>query len=885
MRFHLLGPLQVEPQTPSAAKLRTALATLLVGANTVVSTDSLVDELWGAAPPRTVTTTLQVYISQLRKLLGAGADDGSGRAFIETRPPGYVFHADPADLDLHAFEDQRARGEAAYSHGQFAAAGKALHAALGLWRGPALTGVVQGQRLEAAASHLQLLRMETLEQRIAVDGWLGRHRRLTGELTGLVGEYPLRETLHAHLIVALYRSNRQSEALAVYERIRRALAEEMGVDPGHALRELHQRVLRSEPIAHFDECLDGRAVVEVRSVPAPVVRLPRPTPQLTGRAGQLDAAVAELRGDDGADPVHVLGITGAAGVGKTAFAVELARRTADRHPDGQVFVSLRGADGEPLSARAVLLRLLRLLRTGPECPSPDPAAGIDELSDLLQVTVAGRLLLLVLDDASRAAQIEPVTSAATASTVVVTSRRPVTGLDGTRAFPLPPLTEDAAVELLRARAGVPVEVDSATHIARLCGCSPLALRSAATALARRPRWSGAVLRTRLADERARLDVLGLGDQDVRGRLLTGYRELDGVERHAFRMLALAPRPDFAPWCAAALLDTTPDRAEWALEGLVRAGLLTTRPSGGGQMRYASDELSRALAAELLAQRDPQESRRATDRLCSGYRALARYADGLLSPGALESGGTEAGERGRPGRLVPRQAVGASPLRWFSEERAGIAETLRRAHDAGLWRSTWTLAEPFLRYLEAGGEWEEWDGLARLALTAARRAGDPSAEASILCSQGALAWQRRQFVLAGTHYEAARCRALDASAPRAEARALVGMADVALGLNGSVKAQRIYARAALLCRGEGDLRGLVDAERGLAFAALRCGDLAVALQNLAECERAAGELGDRRWHAYARRTAAALGPGRAPGDPLELRPGVWEITEPLVRSAS
>ncbi|WP_306192810.1 AfsR/SARP family transcriptional regulator [Streptomyces sp. MK5] len=884
MRFRLLGPLQVEPQTPSAAKLRTALAALLVGANTVVSTDNLVDELWGADPPRTVTTTLQVYISQLRKLLSAGADDGIGRAFIETRPPGYMFHTDPEDLDLHAFEDLRARGEEAYSRGKFAAAGEALHAALGLWRGPALTGVVRGQRLEAAASRLQLLKTESLEQRIAVDVWLGRHRRLTGELTGLVEEYPLRETLHAHLIVALYRSNRQSEALTVYERIRRSLAEEMGIDPGHALRELHQRVLRSEPITHFDECLDGRAVVEVRSAPAPVVRLPRPARGMTGRDGQLEAAEAQLRGAGGVDPVHVLGITGAAGVGKTAFAVELARRTADRHPGGQVFVSLRGADGEPLHARAVLLRLLRLLRTGPECPSPDPDAGIDELSDLLQVTVAGRLLLLVLDDASCAAQIEPVTAAATASTVVITSRKPVSGLDGTRTFPLPPLTTDAAVELLRAQAGVPLEVDSATHIARLCGCSPLALRSAATALARHPRWSGAGLRARLADERARLDVLALGDQDVRGRLLTGYRELDDAERHAFRMLALAPQPDVAPWCAAALLGTTADHVERAVEGLVRAGLLGTRPSGGGQVRYVGDGLSRALAAELLAERDPQEIRRATTRLCTAYRALARYADDLLSPGARETGGPGAGEQDHPDWLVPHQAVGATPLRWFAEERAGIAATLRRAHDAGLWQLTWTLAEAFLRYLEAGGEWEEWDGLARLALTAARRAGDPSAEASILCSQGALAWQRRQFVLAGTHYEAARSRALEASARRTEARALIGLADVALGLGGVVKAGRIYAKASLLCRAEGDLRGLADARRGLAFAALRCGDPATALQRLAECEQAAGELRDRRWHAYARRAAAGLRLGSVPGDPLELRPGVWEIGEPAARSA-
>ncbi|WP_169800404.1 AfsR/SARP family transcriptional regulator, partial [Streptomyces torulosus] len=228
MRFRVLGPVSLSPRTPSAAKPRALLATLLVQTGEVVPVHSLIDELWGTEPPRTATTTLQVYVSQLRKVLAeAGGSAHSGE--LLTRAPGYLLAVPERDFDLPCFERLRAEGRAAYQEGDFGRASGLLHEALALWTGPALSGIPHGVRLESAAIRLDELRMEVLEQRIVADLRLGRHQELAGELLALANEHPLRETLHGHLMVALYRTGRGSDALRVYGRLRHSLVEELGV--------------------------------------------------------------------------------------------------------------------------------------------------------------------------------------------------------------------------------------------------------------------------------------------------------------------------------------------------------------------------------------------------------------------------------------------------------------------------------------------------------------------------------------------------------------------------------------------------------------------------------------------------------------------------------
>ncbi|MGP4008112.1 AfsR/SARP family transcriptional regulator [Streptomyces sp. 4N124] len=238
MRFRVLGPVRLEPRTPSAAKQRAVLAVLLLRAGSVVSASALFDELWPQGPPRTAATTLQVYVSHLRKAIAEGGD-----APLVTRAPGYLLRVRPGEFDLQRFEELHRDGRGAARCGDFAAVSRILGEALGLWQGPAVAGVEHGPALAAAAARLEELRLEALELRIEADLRLGRHEELTGELTELAHAHPLREQLHCHLMEALRRAGRTADALRAYRTVRRSLHDELGVPPGPALARVHSRVV------------------------------------------------------------------------------------------------------------------------------------------------------------------------------------------------------------------------------------------------------------------------------------------------------------------------------------------------------------------------------------------------------------------------------------------------------------------------------------------------------------------------------------------------------------------------------------------------------------------------------------------------------------------
>ncbi len=883
MRFQILGPVQIGPPTPSAAKLRVVLATLLVRANEVVSAESLIDELWDNDPPRTATTTLQVYISQLRKILAVAEGAAGAESRIITRSPGYLIRVLPDELDLSRFESLHTQGKTAYDQHDFEAASQLLREALDLWNGPALSGVPQGPLLQAAVVHLAERRMNVLEQRVTADLKLGRHRELSGELMALAHEHPLHEGLHAHLMVALYRSDRQSDALHVFSRIRRKLVDELGTEPGPALRDLHQRILRLDPALR----LGGTPAGGARS--DPIVHLPRPTANFTGRGESLATAEAMLRGDDGAT-ARPLAIIGKAGVGKTSFAIQLAHRAADVFPDGCVLVNLRGAEGRALEPGEALLRLLRRLDAGRDrdtSPRELPSS-VEELSDALQRRLFRRQLLLILDDVVSEAQVRPIL-ASTSSTVMITSRR-MLAVNDMRQITLDVLRPDEAETLLLVTGGTCVAEDrpALARIAEMCGYLPLALRVAGASLASRPHWSPAALAARLDDERVRLSVLAIGDLDVRASLLVGYQEATPAEQRAFRLLGLAPAPDFALWSASALLGTPPAMAEQALEQLTQIHLLRTRASSGSDTRYGFHDLLRVMARELLTTEDTASVRAATARLCTAGLTLARYADSLLAPGralpdapAEDPADTDGVRLRDIDGVRPRDVVRDAPLRWFQEEVAGLVAAVRQSHAAKLWSLTWKLADSLTGFFQASAAWADWAVTTELALDAARQAGNPAAEASVLRSQGDLAWQQRQVHQAATCYDLAMCQARRVRDQRAEARALIGLADVTLDRGLTERARTMYAQGLVLCRTGDDLRGLTDALRGLALAELRRGRSDAALDRFTECRQVASQLGDRRWSEFARRAAESIRVEPAPSTaacppPVEVRPGVWLI---------
>ncbi|MFE2266624.1 AfsR/SARP family transcriptional regulator [Streptomyces griseosporeus] len=868
MRFRVLGPVRVAPRTPTAAKPRAVLATLLIQSDKVVSTHTLIDELWGTEPPRTATTTLQVYVSQVRRVLLEGEPDG--RQPLITRPPGYLLRVAPDDLDLTVFERLRETGRAAYARRDYAEASRRLREALGLWTGPALSGIPHGPTLQTSAIRLDELRAEVLEQGIAAELRLGRHQELVGELMALTREQPLRESLQGHLMVALYRSGRQSEALAVYRRARRSLVDELGVEPSPALRKLQERILTSDPSLTWRPAApDTPSRTPAPTVPqdAPVVRLPSSLPDFTGRTAELGLGERFLAGTGPVDS-RVLAVSGRPGAGKTAFAARLAQGAGDRFPDARVLLTLRDSGGRALPAEAVMAGLLRVL----EVP-----AGPEAAADLLHARTRGRKMLFVLDDAVSEAQVRPVLSVLSDSTVVLTSRHTLGALEGVQHLVLDVLNRADAEALLVNCGGTAMSEDpaSAAEIARLCGGLPLALRVAAAGLVTRPHWTPAELARRLADERGRLAALRLGDLDVRGSLLTAYRDVDADNRHAFRVLGLAPLPDFALWSAGALLAADLPEAERRVEELVRARLLEAvrRPDRLTPVRYGFHSLLRGLALEVLAEESPQQAPPATDRLSRAYVTLTRHADGLLAPGRDLMPAPPA----PPPGLDPAPLVGPAPLRWFQEEAPGLLEVVRQAHRAGLWRQCAALASAAGGYYEANALWADWQESHELGLDAAREADDPLAEAVLLRSLADLEWQRHHPGAARDLYRLA-WQLFTRSGHRVGAgRCLSGEADVLLGLGRVARAERSYARALSTARTEADPRGEADALRGLALVAQREGRLREALDRLAVCGAAAGRAGDERWRAYAGRRASAvsaLTEATATSQPLEVRPGVW-----------
>jgi WD40 repeat protein/DNA-binding SARP family transcriptional activator len=358
VQFRMLGPLEVlddagRPLVLGGAKQRALLAVLLLHAGQVVSADRLIDELWGEDPPETARNVLQVYVANLRKVLEPDRPKRTTSSLLRTQPPGYLLDLDGHSLDLDRFERLADEGRAASAAGQASAASTLLRAALGLWRGPALGDVALSGRGQGALAELEERRLGAMEERIQADLAVGRHRELVGELEVLVAEYPLRERLWAQLMVALYRSGRQADALAAFQRARDKLVEELGIEPGAELRELEAQVQ------------DARLAAPSPPLPELPAPLAEVGPTFVGRDKELAWLGAGLERAAAGRGVLRL-VAGPVGAGKTRLAAELARLAQNRH------IPVRYAAGPAIPAEVAA--------------APDAEAG------------PSRVALLVLDD-------------------------------------------------------------------------------------------------------------------------------------------------------------------------------------------------------------------------------------------------------------------------------------------------------------------------------------------------------------------------------------------------------------------------------------------------------------------------------------------------------
>lgn len=643
MKFLLLGPLTVRLHDRdvqvSAPRQRVVLATLLLNANHVVSVERIARYVWDGVPPPSAAATVRTYVMRLRQALGEQA-----AARIVTRAPGYLIGLDEQESDLGQFTAHRRRAACLAESGDLAGSAAELALALARWRDDPLADIPSQTLRDVEGRYLNELRLQTLEMRFDAELALQRHAELVPELWRLVREHPLREALVGRLMLALFRSGRQSEALDLYQRTRSLLVEQLGAEPSAALREVQRRILSAEdppaaaarghttarpdrcrgPLTAGDPAPTARSAHPAdESEPLPPrgrqalswdgpgrprpAQLPAVVPVLTARAEQLRALHRILTtAEPPTGSVTTAVVTGRGGIGKSALALRAAHALRARFPHGQLYADL-GGGSSPLAPGAVLLRFLTDLGV-PRAAIPATEA---EREALYRSLTSGNRVLVLLDDAHDSAQIRPLVPGSGGSRLLVTSRRRLADLDSAQTVALPPLDETAALELLGSVIGparVEAEPQAARRVVAVCAGLPLAVRIAGARQLERPHRSLADLAQRLSATPRLLDELHTGDLGIRRCLDADHiglrrRPPNGLDPAAVFALLGATNASFTSrGRVAALLGCSEERAEEALDALVEAHLLHPPRAG----RYRLDALLQAYARERAQDADLSE---------------------------------------------------------------------------------------------------------------------------------------------------------------------------------------------------------------------------------------------------------------------------------------
>jgi DNA-binding SARP family transcriptional activator/tetratricopeptide (TPR) repeat protein len=752
----LLGPVEIGSaggvMTPVAQpRLRVLLGLLGVTGGRMVTAEALVDGLWGEEWSPTRERNLHALVYQLRRRLAALEPGGGAR--LARAGAGYRLALGPGELDVAVFGDLAGQGREAARAGDAAGARELFGQALGLWRGAALAdAALLCARLAGEAARLEEARLAVVEERIGCDLVLGRHGEVAGELAGLVSEFPLRERLAALLMTALYRCGRRGEALAVYDGTRRVLAEELGLDPGPQLAGLQAKVLADDPTLAVPAAVPGGAA-PVTAQAAPPVIVPRQLPAgagfFAGREAELkelDELLDQADCEDGADEpggaVVISAVAGMAGVGKTALAVHWARRVAGRFPDGQLYVNLRGYDREGAVVTAEEVTGWFLLALG--IPAGQIPADAQARSGLYRSVLAGRRVLVVLDNARDAAQVRPLLPSGPGCLVVVTSRSSLAGLaaaEGARPLRLGPLGEQEGVRLLAARLGperVAAEPGAVAELVGRCGYLPLALAVMAARAAADPGLALGVLAERLAvaagaeavgaeaeaaggaagPGTGRLEVLETGDPATSlGQLLSwSYRQLSSPTAAMFALLGVHCGPDITVPATASLAGVSRAEAGRALAELADASLAAEHRPG----RYVLHDLVRGFAAGQARQAlGAPGIRAAVERSVDHYLHTGYISCGLPPPFTLASPA--------PG-VQPEKLPGEAELQdWAQANQQVQLQAIAQAAAAGLITRAWQMFFGQAWSLGGQGYWADCLAIAEVVLAAAEAAGDHVAQ--------------------------------------------------------------------------------------------------------------------------------------------------------------
>ncbi|MEV4561373.1 BTAD domain-containing putative transcriptional regulator [Kitasatospora sp. NPDC049285] len=849
--IRILGPVELSgpngaPLALAGAKRRAALALLALNVGQTVPVERFLGALWESEPPAQAKAALQGHIAALRKALA-----GSGLE-VRTRPGGYELVGDPGTVDAYRFE--ALLGAASAGGG---ADVELLDQALALWRGPALTDLPDSPEVRAAAERLEGLRLRAVESWARALTAAGQAERAVPELERAVAAHPVREPLAALLMRTLDAAGRRAEAVQVYHRTAGQLAEELGADPGESLRRALRTV--SEPAVAPErtaaEPAADQAPADTYLVPS---LLPRPLSGFVERVAERswldrlapsDAAGSGTAGSGAAGSgaaagpggpggqVRVAVVAGAAGSGKTSLVVRWAHAAAGSFPDGQLYADLRGFNAAgPADPADLLHGFLRAMGVR-EDEIPD---GASARAALYREQTRGRKLLVVLDNALAADDVELLLPDGAASLTVVCSRHALNELlvrEAAAFLQVGPFSAEAAREMVERRVGrarAVADEDATRRLVELCGRLPLALSIALARLASRPGWTVADLVGELEDERMRLSSLGTpGEISVARELMLSRRQLPTEGARLLPLVALHPGTQLDALAAAALLGCPPAEGRRAVDALAALHLVTEAGPG----RYEVHDLVRLYCLHLLAEElPPTEQAHAVARLADYYLAATAAANTLVS--GRDHGQHRAVEHS-PAAL-PRQRDVREALRWLGREEDAIRSLVDRCAAAGDYERAWRLADNVTGLFLASGSFGAWIDCATAGMRAAEHSADPLARPRTRASLGFALKELNRLDEAVRHLR----QALEENPPDdplGRVRTLVPLADAHLNL-GEPELSRKYAQAALAdARAAGDPWSEAYTLHVVCFADLRHGAPEEALE---QARHACALLSDR-----------------------------------------
>ena len=592
MEFRILGPLYVDAGTGSGPAvirqplLRSAMAVLLLRANMTCPTSLLTNALWASDVPSAPDAALRVCICRLRQCLGDAADrlatvgPPGGRAPGYRQQRGYVIAVRPGELDLDEFTDLAAQGQAELDAGNATAAAASFVQALALWGDPALPDLPENDAVGDAIARLNNQRRGVVDSLVDARLAVGEYEQVLGQLRGTVLADPTRERSCSQLMTACHALGLRKEALDVYQLARRAMLEQQGVEPGHALSLLYRRILAEEAVAASPVRVPKAARVAIGA------QTPAPPADFVGRSDEVTRIVGLLT-TPGA-PVTV--VSGGPGIGKSAVGTAAALQLRDHFVDGQLYAELGGIE-HPRDPQDVLADILQTLGIPAQSI---PAAGPARTA-LYRSLLTDRKVLVIADDAATAAQIRALIPAAGAAAVLVTSRGRLSALAGAAVVELEPMQDDDALRLLGSAAGPDRfgrDLEAAHAVVAACAGLPLALRLAGAVLAARPGLTVARLASDL--ERQPLDVLQAEDVSVRAAIRSSYRAVSDRARAALSHAAVTMPGQVQAWALAELAGGD----EGVISELISVGLIAPVRSDSDGEFYSIHQLTRAFAADI-----------------------------------------------------------------------------------------------------------------------------------------------------------------------------------------------------------------------------------------------------------------------------------------------